>query len=69
VAFVVPERGEGHDAAALLARVRAHNQLRLGRLKQPEEIHLIDSLPRTATGKVLRRQLRDLLDTIPRRPT
>ena len=61
VAFVVPARDAAHDTTALLARVRAHNSQRLGRLKQPDEIHLIDSLPRTATGKVLRRELRNHL--------
>ncbi|SEK16682.1 MULTISPECIES: AMP-binding protein [unclassified Variovorax] len=64
VAFIVPARDAAHDPdalVALLARVRAHNKERLGRLKQPDEIHLIDQLPRTATGKVLRRQLRDSL--------
>jgi long-chain acyl-CoA synthetase len=61
VAFVVPARDAAHDTAALLARVREHNRQRLGRMKQPDDIHLLDSLPRTATGKVLRRQLRDSL--------
>ena len=49
------------DDEALLQRIRAHNQERLGKLKQPAEILFIDSLPRTATGKVLRRRLRELL--------
>jgi len=52
-----------HDTSALLERLRAHNRQRLGRFKQPADIHLIDSLPRSATGKVLRRQLRELLNT------
>lgn len=59
VAFVVPTRDAAHDAEALLARLRAHTKERLGKLKRPDEIHLIDDLPRTATGKVLRRQLRE----------
>ena len=62
VAFVVAAQDVAHDPATLLARIRAHNQRHLGRHKQPDDIHLIASLPRTATGKVLRRQLRDLLD-------
>lgn len=65
VAFVVAAREAAHDTESLLARVRAHNRERLGRQKQPEEIYLIDSLPRTATGKVLRRQLRDSLKSLP----
>ncbi len=65
VAFVVPTREAGDNTATLLARVCEHNQRHLGRLKQPAEIHLIDSLPRSATGKLLRRQLRDLLSSNP----
>ena len=61
VAFIVAARDVANDTEALLLRVREHNRHRLGRLKQPGEIHLIDSLPRTATGKVLRRELRDCL--------
>jgi acyl-coenzyme A synthetase/AMP-(fatty) acid ligase len=53
----------------VLNRLRAHNQLRLGRLKQPEAIHLVNSLPRSATGKVLCRELRNLLNTTTRKST
>ncbi|HMC16253.1 MAG TPA: AMP-binding protein [Albitalea sp.] len=66
VAFVVADRDAAHDRGALLERVRAHARERLGRLKQPEQIHLIATLPRNATGKVLRRQLRELLHITPR---
>ncbi|SEB22111.1 fatty-acyl-CoA synthase [Variovorax sp. YR216] len=59
VAFVVAARDAAHDTCALLERLRAHNRERLGKLKQPDEIRLVDHLPRTPTGKVLRRQLRD----------
>jgi fatty-acyl-CoA synthase len=62
VAFVVSDNDAAHDGDALLERVRAHNRARLGRVKQPDQIHLIASLPRSATGKVLRRQLRELLN-------
>jgi acyl-coenzyme A synthetase/AMP-(fatty) acid ligase len=32
-------------------------------VKRPDAIHLIDALPHSATGKLLRRKLRDLLNT------
>ena len=60
VAFIVATP-EVTDSTELAARVRAHTQRLLGRIKQPDAIHLVDSLPRTATGKVLRRRLRELL--------
>ena len=62
VAFVVPTHEAASDGATLLTRIHTHNQQRLGKLKQPRDVHLIDSLPRSATGKVLRRRLRDLLN-------
>ena len=57
IAFVVPARGA--EAAPLLAEVRRHCELHLGRIKRPDEIHLIAALPRSPTGKLLRRALRD----------
>jgi long-chain acyl-CoA synthetase len=61
LAFVVPEHGEVRAQQALVAAIEAHNRQRLGRLKWPSEIRIIEALPRSATGKVLRRVLRDLL--------
>ncbi|HOW76572.1 MAG TPA: acyl-CoA synthetase [Candidatus Competibacteraceae bacterium] len=55
-AFVVPrdpDEPDGLDAAPLLAYAHAH----LAAYKCPREIIFIDALPRTANGKVLRREL------------
>lgn len=55
-AFVVPrdpDEPDGLDAAPLLAYAHAH----LAAYKCPREIIFVDALPRTANGKVLRRQL------------
>mgnify|MGYP000863156093 CR=1 FL=1 len=55
-AFVVPrdpDEPEGMDAAPLLAHARQH----LAAYKCPREILFTDSLPRTANGKVRRRDL------------
>jgi len=57
VAFVVPRAGEGD----VLPRLREHIERTLGRIKRPREIHLVDALPVSPTGKLLRRKLRDLL--------
>lgn len=56
VAFVVL-RDAGADADALLATVNA----RLGATQRISAIHLLDELPRSAIGKVLKRELRDRL--------
>jgi len=59
VAFLVAERDARGEQ--LVADARAHCERRLGRFKQPAAVHLIDSLPRSPTGKLLRRRLRDQL--------
>ncbi|MCC9000291.1 MAG: AMP-dependent synthetase, partial [Candidatus Contendobacter sp.] len=52
-AFVVPRDPDETDAAPLLAYVHEH----LAAYKCPREIIFVDSLPRTANGKVRRRDL------------
>jgi long-chain acyl-CoA synthetase len=42
----------------LIDLVMAHCQQRLGRIKRPDHCIVVDSLPRTPTGKLLRRVLR-----------
>ena len=55
-AFVVPrDRGRGADEDALKAYVKRN----LAGYKVPREIVFRDELPRNATGKVLKRELRD----------
>jgi acyl-CoA synthetase (AMP-forming)/AMP-acid ligase II len=54
-AFVVPKAGVRLSAADLTAHVKAH----LAAYKAPREVEFLDELPRNATGKVLKRELRD----------
>ena len=54
-AFVVSKEGAEVSGADLIAHVKAH----LAGYKAPREIELIDELPRNATGKVLKRELRE----------
>jgi fatty-acyl-CoA synthase len=55
-AFVVTRNGSQLDAAAVQEYVK-HN---LARYKAPRDVVFIDQLPRNATGKVLKRELRSL---------
>lgn len=55
VAFVVPARGNEEDIAALVLQ---ECERRLGKVKRPSRIELLPELPRSATGKLLRRSLR-----------
>jgi acyl-coenzyme A synthetase/AMP-(fatty) acid ligase len=57
VAFVVARQGATLDLAAL----EAHCRERMAAFKRPREIHVVEALPRTATGKVKRFELRNLL--------
>ena len=57
VAFVVPGDDGPPDEQTLKAHVGAH----LAHFKVPESIYLIDELPRTATGKIIKKQLREKL--------
>ncbi len=55
IAIVQPKAGENVDADAL----HKHLRDRLGGVKAPKEIILRDELPRSANGKVLKREIRD----------
>jgi long-chain acyl-CoA synthetase len=55
VAFVVARAGVALDAGALLAWANA----RLGRTQRIAALERVDELPRSAIGKVLKRELRD----------
>jgi carnitine-CoA ligase len=57
VAFVVPGEQGLPDIKALTAHVGAH----LAQFKVPEAVYMIDELPRTATGKIIKKQLREKL--------
>jgi acyl-CoA synthetase (AMP-forming)/AMP-acid ligase II len=54
-AFVVLESGAGIGPSELIAHVKAN----LAAYKAPREVEFLDELPRNATGKVLKRELRD----------
>jgi long-chain acyl-CoA synthetase len=55
VAFIVPKAGATPDAAELLAWTNS----RVGKMQRLAAVELIDNLPRSAIGKVLKRELRD----------
>ena len=54
-AWVVPRLGSGLDADTMLAYGRS----RLAAYKAPRIVHIVDQLPRTRNGKLLRRALLD----------
>ncbi len=54
VAYIVPVPGAEPSEEQLTDHVRAN----LARFKVPREFHFVDELPRNATGKILKRELR-----------
>jgi acyl-CoA synthetase (AMP-forming)/AMP-acid ligase II len=52
-AFVVPRPGTAVDPEEIRAHVRAN----LARFKVPRDVELVESLPRNATGKLVKREL------------
>lgn len=58
VAFVIPKPGASVDAGELIAHCRE----RLSGYKVPDEIRIADALPLTPTGKLMRRDLKALVE-------
>jgi long-chain acyl-CoA synthetase len=57
VAFVEAAEGETVDVAAL----KRHLKEKLANFKLPREVRLVEALPKNATGKVLKRVLKEQL--------
>lgn len=60
VAFIIPREG-APEAPILAEQIAAFCRKRLGKTKQPYQVRIVSQLPRTETGKLLRRVLRDQL--------
>ena len=43
-------------------RLRAHCRERLSAYKVPDQVHVVEEIPRTGSGKIMRFRLRDLVD-------
>ena len=59
VAFVTPMKEVTADAA-FAAELREHVVQQIGALARPQEIRFADALPKTRSGKIMRRLLRDV---------
>jgi len=58
--FVTLKGGEPADVAALKDTLRKHVRQQIGALAAPDDIHFSASLPKTRSGKIMRRLLRDI---------
>jgi acetyl-CoA synthetase len=59
VAFVTPKGGLRPDEA-LRAELKDHVVREIGAIARPEEVRFTDALPKTRSGKIMRRLLRDI---------
>jgi benzoate-CoA ligase len=62
IAFVVPATGQAIDEESLLGHCRD----RMAAFKRPRQVHVVDALPKTATGKIKRFALRAWLEDLSR---
>ena len=59
VAFVTPE-GDEEGGDGMATELRGHVAEKIGKLARPKSIHFADDLPKTRSGKIMRRLLRDI---------
>ncbi|WP_433612359.1 acetate--CoA ligase [Dactylosporangium sp. CA-139114] len=65
VAFTIPRGGvetEGEAGEALIQELRNHVAKTLGPIAKPRQIMLVAELPKTRSGKIMRRLLRDVAE-------
>jgi acetyl-CoA synthetase len=61
VAFVIL-RGEASEGAGTAAELRQHVAREIGPIAKPRQILIVPELPKTRSGKIMRRLLRDVAD-------
>ncbi len=64
VAFVILRGGveEGADGTALITELRNHVTKEIGPIAKPRQIMVVPELPKTRSGKIMRRLLRDVAE-------
>jgi acetyl-CoA synthetase len=62
-AFVTLKSGDNRDHKQLAEELRKWVSHEIGSFAKPEEIRFTDSLPKTRSGKIMRRLLREIVTT------
>ncbi len=62
VAFVIPRGGAPEETDALIAELRAHVAHEIGPIAKPRQVFIVAELPKTRSGKIMRRLLRDVAE-------
>ena len=61
-AFVTLEGSQGEGSDELVDEIREHVAKRIGKFARPKRIIWADDLPKTRSGKIMRRLLRDIAE-------
>jgi acetyl-CoA synthetase len=61
-AFVTLEGDEAEGSDELVTEIREHVAERIGKLARPKRVIWADDLPKTRSGKIMRRLLRDIAE-------
>ncbi len=62
VAFVIPRGGAPEETEALIAELRNHVAKEIGPIAKPRNVFIVAELPKTRSGKIMRRLLRDVAE-------
>jgi acetyl-CoA synthetase len=62
VAFVILREGVEDTGEALIAELRQHVSVAISPIAKPREINVVPELPKTRSGKIMRRLLRDVAE-------
>jgi len=61
-AFVTLEDADATESDELVAEIREHVAVKIGKLARPRRIIWSDDLPKTRSGKIMRRLLKDIAE-------
>jgi acetyl-CoA synthetase len=62
VAYVILRESDGADDAGLTEQLRQHVGVQIGPIAKPKRVYLVPELPKTRSGKIMRRLLRDVAE-------
>ena len=61
-AFVILRESAGDGGADIVAELRNHVAKEIGAIAKPRQIMIVPELPKTRSGKIMRRLLRDVAE-------
>ena len=63
IAFVTIKQEVNYDISTIKQELKDHVSTQIGSIARPEDIRFVESLPKTRSGKIMRRLLRELSST------